>query len=411
MTKISIQGVLVDATYDTPELQWEISNGVLCPSSHILRQIDEANGDDIEISLNSEGGDVFAFNEVANRLSSYPGDVKIVIGSCAFSEAANLALTCGRPVYVHPNSVMLWHSAMSTIEDGAVGELRAEAEILERINAPVKNALKIHGIPEYQVERGFEDRNALVLGADELVKYGIAQLIGTEALPTPRVDEALSIRVAALAKANQRIAAHFAKSNQRIDDVNKVKMDTDTNILTEEEKKRLEDETVAADEPEKKQPCADENDKPEETENTDDTENTGDEQPTEETKNTGDEQTEQTEETTEEQPAEEDSDDEMVKALEVLQNAVTELRQKTDDFEVRIKSLEDKLATKEVELEDAKKALKAERTRRIGAIAAAVSGKAESSGPADWPSAVKACKGDKLEAYKRYPELAKQWAK
>lgn len=398
MTKISIQGMLVDASYDDPFLHREISNGVFCPSSLVLRQMDEANGDDLEIHINSEGGDVFAFNEVANRIASYPASVKLIIGSCAFSEAANLALTCGRPIFIHQNSVMLWHSAMSTVYDGAVGELKAEAEILEKINAPIKKALKAHGIPEEEVERGFQDRNALVLGADDLVKYGIATLLEEEAPEQPKIDEAISMRLAALAEANQRIAAHF----HSIKSVNKSEMKSEE--ITKELEEALGIKSLT-DEEKKETPCAEETEEKKEEEAP--VEETKEETPSEETKEeeTPSEGTEE-EKKEEEAPTSEETEEEdpLLKTLETL-------KENMESLTGRMNALEEKLTEKEVELQDAKKALKAERSKRIGAMAAAVSGKTESSGPADWPAAVKACKGDKLEAYKKYPELARAWTK
>ncbi len=393
MKRIEIKGMLVGPDYDQPGLYHEIESGVMCPSSRVLRQMDEANGDDLEIHIDSEGGDVFAFNAVANRIKAYPAEVKIIIGACAFSEAANLALTCGRPIYTHENSIMLWHSAMSTIYDGAAGELKAEAEILDRINAPVKAALISHGIPEEEVERGFQDRNALVLGAEELEKYGIATPLAEEA-QTSRKDESISIRLAALAESNHRIAAMY-RAIASVNKDTKMKKAEDT-ILPEEEKK---DPVPAPESEEKKEegtPCADEQteeEKPVE-------EQTEEEKPVEEQEQTEEEKPE------EEKPEADDSDD-GDKLLETLET----LRENLDALTARVGELEETLTEKEVELQDAKRALKAERTKRIGAMAAAVVGKGSDSTPADWPAAVRACKGDKLEAYKRYPDLCKAWTK
>lgn len=407
MKKISVQGMLVGPDYDDPGMFREVERGVFCPSSKVLREMDEANGDDLEIHINSEGGDVFAFNEVANRIASYPADVKIVIGSCAFSEAANLALTCGKPIYVHPNSVMLWHSAMSTVYDGGAGELKAEAEIIEKINAPIKWALKMHGIPESEVEEAFQDRNALVLGADELIQYNIARPYTFEGADErfQRRDEEMSKRLVALAEANQRIAAHYHSTK-----VNNSEMKAEENKETlecpikehETEEAIKAEETTTDDEEKKVEETAEETTEEQKPEEEAPAEETTEEQPTEETTEEETTEEEKPEETKEQ--AEESDDDQLLKTLEVLQGSVSTL---TD----RLNALEEKLTEKEVELQDAKKALKAERTKRIGALAAAVSGKTESNQPADWPAAVKACKGDKLEAYKKYPELARAWTK
>lgn len=400
MKRIEIRGMLVDASYDDPFLHREIENGVFTPSSKVIREIDEADGDDIAIHIDSEGGDVFAFHAVLDKVLNYPGNITFKIGACAFSEAANFVLLSKRPVQCYPFSIVLFHSAMSTVYDGASSELRSEATILDKINAPVKAALKAYGIPEEQVEDGFRDRNALVLGADELVKYGIATLLDDEAPSIPKVDEATSKRLAALAEANQRIAAMY-RAIASVNKDTKMKKAEDT-ILPEEEKKAPVPAPESEEKKEEGTPCADEQteeEKPVE-------EQTEEEKPVEEQEQTEEEKKPEEEKPEEEKPEADDSDD-GDKLLETLET----LRDNLEALTARVGELEETLTEKEVELQDAKKALKAERSKRIGAMAAAVSGKTESSGPSDWPAAVKACKGDKLEAYKQYPELAKAWTK
>ena len=416
MTRISIQGLLVGPDYDDPIFARDIANGVFCPSSKVLRDIDEAQGDDLEIHINSEGGDVLSYNEVANRIKSYPGNVQLVIGACAFSEAANLTLLSQRPVKCHKNTIMLWHSAMTPwLENAAPGELRSEAEMIDRINAPVKAALKEHGVPEEHIEEGFRDGSSLVLGADELVHYGIAELIDDNGESLYRVNEALSMRIAALADASQRIAARFKVNNQEMSKKKaSKKAETEEQKVLEEQQQLEEQETVSAEEPqeeEKPQEEAQEDQPQEEDKPHEETEEKpADEEPQEEET----QEEEQTEETEEEEKPQEEEEDEMtavVKALEGLTATINELTSKNADIEKRLCGLEQQLTEKEVEVQEAKKALKAERTKRIGAIAKALTGtNASESTPVDWPAAVKACDGDKMLAYKKWPQLAKAWA-
>ncbi len=429
MTRIDIRGLLVGPDYDDPVVYREVDRGIFAPSSKFLRELKEANGDDVEIHLDSEGGDVLAWNGVANALKEYPGDVKIIIGACAFSEAANLALTCGRPIYVHPNSIMLFHSAMSTVFDGAAGELKTEAEMLERINAPVKWALKMHGIPENEVEEGFRDGCALVLGAEELERYGIATLLDGEVTQARPVDQAATMRLAALAEASQRIAATYlstkvnntemSKKSRKAQKATKAEETEEQKLLEEEtQEQQTAEETVPEETKQEEQPVEETQQEEAPTEEQPAEEQQQEEAPAEEQPAEENKPEEETEEVAEEDApaeeekpeeveapeAEESDDDKLLETLETLQGSVSAL---TD----RLNALEEKLTEKEVELQDAKKALKAERTKRIGALAAAVSGKGGESRPADWPAAVKACKGDKLEAYKKYPDLAKAWTK
>lgn len=403
MTKIFVRGMLVDGSYEDPFLQREIDNGVFTPSSKVIREIDEADGDDITILVDSEGGDVFSFHAVLDKVINYPGNITFVIGACAFSEAANFVILSKRPVQCYPFSVALFHSAMSTVFDGASGELRSEATILDKINEPVKAALKAHGIPEEQVEDGFRDRNALVLGAEELVRYGIATLLDDEAPSIPKVDESTSKRLAALAEANQRIAALYRNSHSvnRPEAMNK----SETEVLVEEEEKKVE-EPASEEKKEEGTPCAEEPSTEEEKKEEEaPVEETKEETPSEETK-----EDEAPSDEPEEEKKEEEGED-LAKSIADLSSRLSEALSTVQTFNQRLDALEEKLTEKEVELEDAKQSLKAERTKRIGAIAAAVAGNPGEVRPADWPAAVKACKGDKLEAFKKYPDLAKAWTK
>lgn len=426
MKRIEVRGMLVGAEYDDPFMHREVENGIFTPSSKVIREIDEANGDDIEIFVDSEGGDVFAFHSALDKILNYPGNITFMIGATAFSEAANFVLLSKRPVKCYPFSVMLFHSAMSTVYDGAAGELRSEADILEKINAPVKWALKMHGIPESEVEEGFRDGCALVLGMDDLVKYGIATVVEEEAPVTKRLDESISMRLVALAEANQRIAAHYSaqvnnikedkmsKKSRKAQKATKAEETEEQKLLEEEtQEQQTAEETVPEETKQEEQPVEETQQEEAPAEEQQQEEAPSEEQPAEENK--PEEETEEVAEedapAEEEKPeedeapeAEESDDDKLLETLETLQGSVSAL---TD----RLNALEEKLTEKEVELQDAKKALKAERTKRIGALAAAVSGKAGDTGPKDWPAAVKACKGDKLEAYKKYPELARAWAK
>lgn len=429
MKRIEVRGMLVGAEYDDPFMHREVENGIFTPSSKVIREIDEANGDDIEIFVDSEGGDVFAFHSALDKILNYPGNITFMIGATAFSEAANFVLLSKRPVKCYPFSVMLFHSAMSTVYDGAAGELRSEADILEKINAPVKWALKMHGIPESEVEEGFRDGCALVLGMDDLVKYGIATVVEEESPVTKRLDESISMRLVALAEANQRIAAHYhstkvnntemSKKSRKAQKATKAEETEEQKLLEEEtQEQQTAEETVPEETKQEEQPVEETQQEEAPAEEQPAEEQQQEEAPAEEQPAEENKPEEETEEVAEEEApaeeekpeeveapeAEESDDDKLLKTLEVLQGSVSTL---TD----RLNALEEKLTEKEVELQDAKKALKAERTKRIGALAAAVSGKAGDTRPADWSAAVKACNGDKLEAYKKYPDLAKAWAK
>jgi len=58
----------------------------------IARELDFANGEDIEIRVNSGGGDVFDGIAIYNFLKNYKGSVSVVVDGIAASIASIIAL-------------------------------------------------------------------------------------------------------------------------------------------------------------------------------------------------------------------------------------------------------------------------------------------------------------------------------
>lgn len=170
--RICIRGMIVDSSYDDEWCAAYISNGVLTPESAFRRQLAEAGGDEVEIYVSSQGGDVVAGNEILNAIRSYAGPKSIVVGAFAASMAANIVISAGCPVKCYRNSILLYHGAWG-VAIGGSGAMKDEAHVLELINAPIKAALKEHGVPDETVEEGFAEGREFTMGADEAKEYGI----------------------------------------------------------------------------------------------------------------------------------------------------------------------------------------------------------------------------------------------
>lgn len=87
-----------------------------------------------------------------------------------------------------------------------------------------------------------------------------------------------------------------------------------------------------------------------------------------------------------------------------LEDEVDELRQLVDDLIDRMENLQRQFDENVSAILKGKTAVKS-------SIAKALSGAPASNAPADWPSAIKDCNGDRLQAFKRFPNLAKVWNK
>lgn len=196
--QIKISGTIVGSEWDDPAFESYIAKGVFTPESRFCKALEEANGEDVEVWVNSYGGSVMAGNEMLARFQSYKGYKCVTVGSFAASMAANFILQCGCRVECHENTIVLFHSARTSAE-GSADALRDEAAMIDQINGPIKKRLCEHGVPEDIVEAGFAEGRQFTLGAEDLLRYGIVAKVIKGAAPAPERISAGEPRLAALA--------------------------------------------------------------------------------------------------------------------------------------------------------------------------------------------------------------------
>lgn len=189
MKRVSIRGTIVDAWFDAPFFAAEIEAGIITPVTRFRAALEEAlaaeDPEGVEIEINSVGGDVFAGGEMLAAMQD-AGDkiARVTVGGIAASMAANIAIMAARPLAVHSNSLLFFHSATSEIWGGP-GAHEDEAAMLEKINAPMIARLIAAGVDEERVRTGFSDGRSMVLGAEEAARYLGAEIIGGDA-PAPK---------------------------------------------------------------------------------------------------------------------------------------------------------------------------------------------------------------------------------
>lgn len=200
---VKISGIITSAETDEAYFASWIERGVITPESRFTRQLAAAKaaGEDVVVEVNSYGGDVVSGNQMLAALQDFPNGKRVVVGAFAASMAANIVLQAGCPVDVHENTIMLFHSARSIMEGGPQA-LEDEAKLLDQMNGPVKARLVALGVPADEVEAGFAEGRQFTLGAQDLVKYGIAQAILPGASPLPQRpaddnEDAKALRLAA----------------------------------------------------------------------------------------------------------------------------------------------------------------------------------------------------------------------
>lgn len=106
-------------------------------AKNVIRGLKEANGQPVNIKINSPGGSVFAASEIYTELRNYSGDVNIQILGIAASAASVIAMA-GKSS-MSPTAQIMVHNVSS----GVSGDYRAmehTAEILKNANQTIANS-------------------------------------------------------------------------------------------------------------------------------------------------------------------------------------------------------------------------------------------------------------------------------
>ena len=127
-------------------------------------------GKNVNVHLNSPGGDVFESIAICNLLKQHDGTVNIYIDAMAGS-GASLVATAGENVYMFSNSMQMIHNAW-TIASGNAAELRKTADDLEKIDAAVAASYMSRFIgTEDELKQLLTDESYLT--ADECLAFGL----------------------------------------------------------------------------------------------------------------------------------------------------------------------------------------------------------------------------------------------
>jgi len=189
MSRIAVRGVIVGAAYDTPGMETYINSGLITPESRVRAALAALTGDaDAELYINSQGGSVFAAQEMVNACEEFRQrtgrGVVVTVGALAASAGSMLMMLAGDVVRAHKNAKIMFHSAMSYTEGGpdAHGDT---AELLAKVNGEVQAALVGRTSLDPDVIAGwFAEGRAGWLTAEEARAAGlIDEVIGEMAMP------------------------------------------------------------------------------------------------------------------------------------------------------------------------------------------------------------------------------------
>jgi ATP-dependent Clp protease protease subunit len=136
--KINIKGVIVS---NNEQWIYELFGIESVSPNMINDQLERANGEDLEVIINSGGGDVFAGSEIYTDLKEYQGNVTTKIVGIAASAASVIAMA-GNKTLISPTAQIMVHN-VSSVAWGDYRDLQHESDVLKNYNNSIANAYRI----------------------------------------------------------------------------------------------------------------------------------------------------------------------------------------------------------------------------------------------------------------------------
>lgn len=180
---------------------------------------DELNsGDgDIVVRINSEGGDVFAANEIYNMLKEYRGKVHVRIDAIAASAASVIAMA-GDVIEISPVGMIVIHNPY-TVAEGDAEEFKIAASQLESVKENIINAYELKTkLPRAKLSRMMDEET--FIHAHKAVELRFAdKIIGEENISAIEANDGISSRrqVENSIKNALRIKSKSAVPDNRVD--------------------------------------------------------------------------------------------------------------------------------------------------------------------------------------------------
>ena len=217
-TIATIYGVIVDNFYDDGYFDDIIAKGVITPASRFIYQVASAQGD-LEVRVNSFGGDVFAANSMIIALRAWAANhpkasLDIVVESAAMSAAANFIAMAPKSAKVsaYGTSLIMYHSC-STITWGGPGAHKDAATLMDKINGAVKSALSGKTTLDAGViDEWFQEGRQGWLSADDAKKCHLIDSIADgepEPMPEPPEEALEDKKIAAFYSGQQSLLAAY----------------------------------------------------------------------------------------------------------------------------------------------------------------------------------------------------------
>lgn len=152
--KIDVKGVIVSnddkPIYDLFDMESTSPNVV-------TEALNKADGDDVEVTINSGGGDLFAGSHIFSELKDYEGNVEVKITGVAASSASIIAMGADS-VKMSPTASLMVHN-VSMVAAGNSNDFQHASNTLKTLNKTVANA--------YMEKTGMSQEDLLNMMDDE----------------------------------------------------------------------------------------------------------------------------------------------------------------------------------------------------------------------------------------------------
>lgn len=148
--KIKIKGAIIPNDYKWAYDWFEMDS--TCPND-VSKVLDTLNGEEIEIEINSGGGDVYSGSEIYTALKGHKGKKIVKIVGIAASAASIIAMA-GDKILISPTAQIMIHNVRSGAE-GDYRDLGHASDILKNYNKSIANA--------YRLKTGLSEKELLDL--------------------------------------------------------------------------------------------------------------------------------------------------------------------------------------------------------------------------------------------------------
>lgn len=139
----------------------------------------------INVRINSPGGDVFDGNAIYNLLKSHPANVTVYVDGLAASIASVIAMA-GNKIVMAQNAMMMIHDPW-TIAVGGADDMRKSAEVMDKIKTTLVSAYRDKsGLNESEIATIMADETWFT--AEEAVAMGFADEVAEEVKVDAKFD-------------------------------------------------------------------------------------------------------------------------------------------------------------------------------------------------------------------------------